>query len=286
MKRASIILCVLVLAAPALGQSAAEKQATIAYVQSLQQNDGGFAPAKGVATSSLRATSAAVRFFKYFGGEVPDAKAAARFVEQCFDKASGGFADTPGGKPDLFVTAVGLMAVVQLKMPLEPYRGPAVAFLTKQAQSFEDIRIAAAALDTIGEKVPQAMDWVAMIDKLRQPGGAFGSGPGQARATGGAAVAVLRLGGKIDRAAALQAIKAGQRSDGGYAKEDAKASDLETSYRVMRLFWMLKEKPDVSKLRGFVAACRNADGGYGVAPGQPASVGATYFASIILHWLE
>ena len=48
----------------------------------------------------------------------------------------------------------------------------------------------------------------------------------------------------------------------------------------------LKEKPaDVEALRGFVAKCRNADGGYGLSPGQPSRVPATYFASILLHWL-
>jgi hypothetical protein len=62
---------------------------------------------------------------------------------------------------------------------------------------------------------------------------------------------------------------------------------LESSYRIMRCFMMLKEKPaDVDAFKGFIAKCRNRDGGYGVAPGQPSSVGATYFASIILHWLD
>jgi hypothetical protein len=98
-------------------------------------------------------------------------------------------------------------------------------------------------------------------------------------------VAVLRLGSKIDRDAVLKAVNAGQHADGGFGKDDA-ASDLETSYRVMRLYWMLKEKPDEAKLRGFVAKCRNADSGYGVAPGQPSGIGGTYFAGIILHWLD
>jgi hypothetical protein len=50
---------------------------------------------------------------------------------------------------------------------------------------------------------------------------------------------------------------------------------------------MLHQKPEnATACRAFVARCRNADGGYGVAPGQPSSVSGTYFASIILHWLE
>jgi hypothetical protein len=39
-------------------------------------------------------------------------------------------------------------------------------------------------------------------------------------------------------------------------------------------------------VRSFVAKCRNADGGYGVAPGQPSNISGTYFAAIILHWLK
>jgi hypothetical protein len=54
----------------------------------------------------------------------------------------------------------------------------------------------------------------------------------------------------------------------------------------MRAFHMLKEKPDVVTLTRFIASCRNADGSYSVAPGQNGNVSATYFAGIILHWLE
>ena len=81
--------------------------------------------------------------------------------------------------------------------------------------------------------------------------------------------------------------KSGQRDDGGFSKAGEKGADLETTYRVLRGFVMVKERPaDPDKLRGFVARCRNADGGYGLAPGQPSNVTATYFASIILYWLN
>jgi hypothetical protein len=55
----------------------------------------------------------------------------------------------------------------------------------------------------------------------------------------------------------------------------------------MRCFMMLKERPArVEGLRTYVAKCRNEDGGYGVAPGQPSNVGGTYYATIITHWLD
>jgi prenyltransferase beta subunit len=84
----------------------------------------------------------------------------------------------------------------------------------------------------------------------------------------------------------VEALKKGQRPDGGFGKENARTSDLETVYRVMRAFVMLKEKPnDVAALQAFMDKCQNADGGYGVAPGQPSSLSATYFAAITQHWL-
>jgi hypothetical protein len=55
----------------------------------------------------------------------------------------------------------------------------------------------------------------------------------------------------------------------------------------MRAFVMLKARPaDVAKCRAFIASCRNEDGSYSVRPGQPGSMSGTYFASIILHWLD
>jgi hypothetical protein len=122
--------------------------------------------------------------------------------------------------------------------------------------------------------------------------GTFGKDLGQARDTGGAAVAILRLGSKVeDRKVILQALDAGQRKDGGWGKAGETGSDLETSYRVMRAYHMLGAKPGaggagVAPLRKFIAQCQNKDGGYGVAPGKPSSVSGTYFAAIIGHWLE
>ena len=99
--------------------------------------------------------------------------------------------------------------------------------------------------------------------------------------------AILRLGGKVDERAVLDAMKKGQRKTGGFGKEDAgDASDLETTYRVMRSFMMLKSRPnDVPALEAFIAKCRNGDGGYGVVPGQPSSVSGCYYAAIIRLWL-
>ena len=266
---------------------------TIEYVKKLQTSTGGFLPnvpqpnVRMVPT--LRATSAAVRALKYWGGSVPNKEAAVKFVESCWNSDAGGFADRPNDKADVFTTAVGVMAVTELKMPTDKIGPTALKFLSDNAKSFEDIRIATAGLERLNEKAPNAKAWLADVRKLQNPDGSFGKGAGQARATGGSVVTLLRLGGDVaDRAVIIKILKDGQRRNGGYGKDnDENASDLETTYRVMRCFVMLKALPDnVEGVRSFVAKCRNEDGGYGITPGEPSNVNATYFAGIIRHWLD
>jgi hypothetical protein len=287
--RRTVLAClsVLICLAPAKAQSPEQKKSTIDYLRNLQVKGGGFVPAADNRMQSLRATSSALRALKYFGGEAPDRAACVQFVKACFDRESGGFTDRPGkGTPEVVTTAVGLMAVVELKMPVEDYAGPVMKYLGKHTRNFEDVRIAAAGLESVGKLPPAADEWLDMLKRMRNEDGTFGKGDGKARDTGGAAVAMLRLGGKVDRDVVLKALKAGQREDGGFGKDGAKGSDLETSYRVMRGFHMLKDVPDVKKLRSFIASCRNDDGGYSVAPGQKSNASGTYFAAVILHWLD
>jgi prenyltransferase beta subunit len=275
-------------------QTREEIQGTIHYLRSLQTDSGGFTAQSSVAAAKepnppfLRATVGVLRALKYFEGEVKDVAACKKFVTDCFDKETGGFAESPGGKPDVIVTAVGLMALAELGILLDDYREPAMTYLGKHARSFEEIRMAAAGAETAKTRPPQADAWIKQITDMRNAAGLYGKDAGQARETGSAVAAILRLEGKVDNAKEVAAaLKAGQRKDGAFGKAETPGSDLETSYRVMRAFTMLKEKPgDVPALREFMARCRNADGGYGVAPGQPSSASGTYFAAIIRHWLE
>jgi prenyltransferase beta subunit len=288
-----ILLGCLVTVTSAHGGEPGAKQ-TIAYVQKLQSPSGGFRshdplPLLVKIAPTLRATTSALRALRYFGGDIPNKDACITFVKGCHDPKTGGFRDTPNGAPDVFSTAVGLMAIIELKMPKEKYAPGAMKFLSDNAKSFEDIRIAAAGFESVTEKSLKTDDWLAQVMKMRNEDGIFGKDLGQARATGGSVVTILRLGGQVkDADRILQVLKAGQRQNGGYGKADSEiASDLETTYRVMRCFVMLKAKPaNVEGVRSFVAKCRNADGGYGVAPGQTSSVSGTYFAAIITHWLK
>ena len=68
-------------------QTAEEKQATIRFLQNLQIPSGAFAAGpehpkmQRPTVPSLRATNAALRALKYFGGEPRDLKASGRWVE-------------------------------------------------------------------------------------------------------------------------------------------------------------------------------------------------------------
>ncbi len=286
MRRAAFVWLGVLLLTPCLqAQTPEQKKASLDFVKQLQQKDGGFAPGAGGDQSSLRATNAALRIFHYFGGDVPNAEACRKFVESCYDKSSGGFADMPGGKPDVATTAVGLMAVVELKMPREPFEKGAVKYLSDNVKTFDDIRIAAAGMEAIEKKSPQNDAWIETVKKMAHADGTFGQSDGIARDTGSAVAALLRMGAKVDKETVVKTLNTGQRDDGGFGQVGSKMSDLESCYRVLRCYHMLKAKPNVDKLTTFVAGCRNADGGYGVTPGAKSTVSGTYYAAIISNWL-
>src|SRR5262249_47434 len=145
--------------------------------------------------ATLRATSACLRALKYFGGAPGDKGRAAHFVRSCFDKKSGGFADVPGGKPDVVVTAGGLMALGERKEPRKDYERPALPHLADKAKAFEEVRMAAAGLEAVGKTSPKNKAWLEMLAEMQNADGTFGKGPGLPRDTSGGVAAVLRLGG-------------------------------------------------------------------------------------------
>ena len=295
-KLSLISLVFFVCQAPARSQTLEiqTKKQTVLFLQRLQSKEGGFLPAapdlasKNAVKPSLRATSSAVRALKYFGGDLPDKAACVIFVANCFDKASGGFADTPGGQPDVATTAVGLMAVVELGMPPDPYYAAGFKYLNDHVKSYDDVRIAAAALESI-KRMPKGPSekWAEVATKLKLP--PMSDEPnGRASLVATKAVTLLRLGS--NPAATDEIVKElqkAQRSNGGFGKDESLRSDLETTYRVMRALWMLKAQPrSVDDMHNFLHKCRNEDGGYGVAPGDPSSVAGTYYAASIMRWLD
>ena len=77
---------------------------------------------------------------------------------------------------------------------------------------------------------------------------------------------------KEKRDAIVAALRAGQKPDGGWSNGDG-PSEFGATYRIMRAFFMLKEKPDLGRLRALRRQHRQSDGGYAPAPGGAADLG-------------
>lgn len=285
-------LALALLAAPAARAQTPEIEAAIQaklgaarYALKLEDPAGGFAPAAG-GKPGLRATSACVRTLKYSGAKTPNADKHAAFVMSCSDPKTGGFADAPGGKADVTLTSVGVMAAVELNVPKERYR-KALDYLKENAKSFEEVRIAAGAVEAWGVK-DAPFDLTPWVEAGREHLKVVGTTDG--REVGSAAALGLRLGGDPgaqERRAVAGILVGSQRPDGGWGKAGAKTSDLETTYRVMRAVVLLDARLlNPARVRAFLASCRNADGGSGVLPGEPSAAGPTYYSAIISHWLD
>ncbi len=276
--------------------TAEQKKATVKWVTDQQAPDGGFYVApqdpdvSRARLPSLRATSSAVRALKYLGAEIPNKDKHAAFVLKCFDPKTGSFADMPSGKADLASTSIGVMAAAELDIPHEKY-AKAMDYLKENAKTFEDVRIGAAAVEAWGVKdCPFKLDeWFDVaVKEAKRPIGE--PKDGGARISGSYAAMVLRLGHKLpeNNAALIDLIlSSGQRDDGGWLKAGEKASDIESTYRVMRALMLLKEKPkDVKKLREFIESHHNKDGAYATKPGDKSNMSGVYYATIITKWLD
>lgn len=262
-----------------------EKLATLKYVQSLRDATTGAYKVTADGKPSLRACNGAVRAIKTLGGEITGADKLTAFVLSCYDPATGAFAE-PGGKPDVAITSVGVMAAAELGIPKEKYKG-AMGYLAKHAKAFEEVRIAAAAVEAWGVKdCPfDLAKWDAVADEFGRSA-AGTPREGGAREVGSVAALKLRLGLPFPAKDAIPGfLQVGQLNDGGWGKT-AEASDLETTYRVMRAMYLLKAKPDPAGVRRLVASCRNADGGYGVTPKAPSSMSGVYYATTVEKWLK
>jgi hypothetical protein len=284
----------LALLLPSLGYAqptAAQKKETVKWVTALEAPGGGFylAPqdpntdAKPV--PMLRATNGAVRALKYLGADIPNKEKHAAFVLKCFDPKTGGFAE-PGGKPDVTITSIGVMAAMELGIPKEKF-AKAMDYLKENAKTFEEVRIGAAAIEAWGVKgCPFKLDeWFKIAGDSERP---FDNAKDHARDTASVAATWLRLGKTLPvPSRSWDILKAGQRDDGGWGKKDAKASDIETTYRVMRALMLLKEKPkDAKKLRAFIDSHRNEDGGYATKPGDKSTMSGAYYCVIVSKWLD
>ena len=267
------------------GQTPGDLEATARFTANFQNPDGGFAPKAG-AGSTLGATSSAVRILGYTAGSIRDVPGAIRYVKSCFDATTGGFAPEPGAIPTITDTTSGLAALAALKLDPKPYAAKAISFFEANAKTYEEVRIAIAGCDMIQATSPAFPRWTEIMNANRNADGSYGTGAAAPRATGGSAAALLRMGVPIEpapKAAILATLRAGQKADGAWGEGDG-ASDLPTTYRIMRAFFMMKEKPDLARLRAFIARHRQTDGGYATLPAGIPEMSTTYFCTIINYW--
>jgi hypothetical protein len=289
-------LAVLSLSAQPAQQQQKDREATIRWILQQEVEQGGFLikpppPNLDVMPQpSLRATSGAVRALLYLGAPIPNIDRHRQFVLRCYDPHSGGFAE-PGGQPDVTLTSVGIMAAVALQIPAKDY-AKAWEYLQRHAKSFEEIRIAAAAVEAAGLKnCPfDIQPWIAQAREVAEQALQRNPAQGGARDLGSAVALILRLGGNLTEEQSqryAQFLRDGQRPDGGWGKPGSEHSDLESTYRVLRAFVHLRSKPrDLPALHRFLVAHRSPQGAYTVAPAEPPSMSGTYYAAAILHWLE
>jgi len=245
------------------------------------------------AKPSLRATNAAVKTTKYLGGKLDDKEKTSKFVLSCYDDKTGAFAE-PGGKPDVTITSIGVLAAMELSIAKEKVV-LASKYISENAKTFEEIRIGAAAVEAWGGP----LEWETHLDHWRTEilflsfkRTKSDKPQDDVRELSSFAATCLRLAGsgsesESERKSYLRIVFDGQRDDGGWGKAGEKASDMESVYRVMRAIYMLKSKPkDPAKLREFIAKHRNDDGGFAVKPGEKSSAAGTYYAVIVLKWLD
>ena len=277
----------------ALAQPApTDAAATLRFVESLRD------PATGVYTvtpggkPNLRAVNGGVKVTRALGGTVADVEKLRAFVLKCIDPKTGGFAEEPGGRVTVPATAVGVITAVELAIPREKFHR-AINHLRDHAKTWEEVRIAAAAVEAWGvTDCPfDFKPWFALAETelerelaAPQPATRENSMP---RTVGSVSAFELRLG--VAPAKVRSNFKLGetQWAAGGWGAAEGKPCDLETTYRIMRALHLLGEKlQDPAKLRAFLRTCRNADGGSAVVPGDPSTMSSTYYAAMVEKWLK
>ena len=278
MKAALSLLTLFACAAQTLSAQDA-KADTVKYILALQDPATGAFKVTAAGKPGLRACNGGVKALKALGQPVPQLDKVKAFVEGCYDAKAGTFAE-PGGKPDVAINAVGLLIALDLGLPREKFAG-AMTYLKDHAKTFEEVRIAAAAVEAWNvADCPFSLDaWLKT---------AADEAATDARAAGSALAMTLRLGKPSPNGVAqLAAITAGQNADGGWGVQGAAGSDLETCYRVVRALKLARSATtNPARVRAFAAKCKNADGGYGVKPGEPSSMSGTYYAVVIEKFLS
>ncbi|HSQ56671.1 MAG TPA: hypothetical protein VLM40_13090, partial [Gemmata sp.] len=191
--------------------------------------------------------------------------------------------------------SIGIMAAAELKIPHEKF-AKAMDYIKENAKEFEEIRLAAAAIEAWGvQECPfDVKEWLKPLFAMANKTVDSNAKDGGARQLASFNATLLRLN-RVANTQILGDLQAGQRDDGGWGKKGEKASDIESTYRVMRCFMLLGrgkqnrsfwQPKDLMAVRKFVDSHRNKDGGYAVKPGDKSSMGGVYYSTIITKWVD
>ena len=287
-----ILTLAVLLFAPAQTPELVAKVGAQLYILVLQDKETGGFKVTPDGKPSLRACNGAIKGLKYLGRKelVPNVEKVKTFVLSCYDPKTGAFGE-PGGKPDVAITSIGIMVACELGIHEEKFP-QALDYLKQNAKSFDDVRIGAAALESLNKKPDWVNAWYKFADaQMINEDGTAGEPDSVSRDTASVLAMKMRLGEKLDtfkNAKNLPAIlQGGQWKDGGFGRHGAEKSDFESTYRVMRAMMLMKIKPnDTAKLKRFIESCKNKDGGFGIQPGEPSSMSGVYYFAAITHWLE
>jgi hypothetical protein len=259
------------------------RSGTLRYIHRLMNDDGGYRISAAAAPSTLEPTRSCLRSLRVLEDQPGDRRGLGLFILSCYDPVTGGFSDLPGQTPEVRATAMGLMALVETRQARGERPQKAAEYLAMHAKTPAEIYVAVAALDAAGMKAKDPAAWLAPFESARNADGTYGK---TAYETASAVVTILRLGGMVaGRERAAKQLNEAQDVSGGWAAADGHVN-LAGTYRVLRALHMLKEKPDLARVREFIGKCRNTDHGYGAEPGQPSAANPTYYAVTMLGWIE
>jgi len=271
------------------GQPARAEDSIVAAVLALQDPQTGAFRVSSESPPSLRACNGAVKILRTRRAEIPQRRELIQFVRGCYDGLAGHFQE-PGQKPTVAINAIGLMLIRELDLPREEFAG-ALRYLAKEATTWEDIRIAAAAVEAWG--VREAEYPREAWEKLAQAEAATAK-PQDARFQGGYLALQLRLEWLRPRdvpTARITQILESQLPDGGWGPPGQTTSDLETTYRVLRgLHYAGAQGPATQKAyartQELLRRLQTREGLYPNRAGTPANLSGTYYAVMIQSWIR
>lgn len=273
------LLMLIVFIHPASAQlTETEVKGTLKSIVALQDETTGGFKANPKSDPSLKATAAGLRIWKQLSKDkFPNLDKVTAFVLGCHDPISGGFHE-PRCNPDVVTTCFGLMAAAEVGFPPKMYPR-AMEYLKSNAKTFEDVRLGAAALESLDNKPNWLDDWIKIADA--ETGN-------DARTAASVAAMKLRLGYPVNnRQKVIDTILNDQRDDGGWGKAGASGSDLETTYRVIRALSLLKAKPkNPDSIRTYLKKCQKLDSGRLFFADNEPSIFSTYYAIMAIHFLK